>query len=621
MGLINMNNIARTIGKYRLLEPLGQGGFSTVYRAEHMTLGNEVALKVLRSELAQDETFVRRFRREARRTVLLDHPNIVRVLDLDQVDGQLFIAMEYVPSQDLHDVLIMEKLLPLDRAVGIIRQLASALDYAHRRGLVHRDVKPGNVLVREDGVVKLTDFGLVKASEGSQLTQTGTTLGTPAYMSPEQTQGEPVDSRADLYALGVMAYEFVTGRVPFQGDTPVSVVYMHVHETPPLPSMISQRAAGPVEPVLLKALAKNPADRYQTGSALANALSEAIYALDDHSPATAYSRALELLEAHQFEEALELLQGVQAAEPGYRDTVMLIQKAKDGQQLVKLYGEAAHHLSSARQLASQIAAADPAFPDTQKVLAAVQGPAEPNPEDATLAQIFDDGLTAYRKQRWLKAQEMFSHVVRERAEYSRSGQLASELLEEVRSQLVAKRKSAAWTILRYLGRAAAVLLIVFVILTGLHLLFFRPAIEEAVFDLIEPSLSPMVAPTVFRKSGQTCINQTESGMNENLAQTLRDANMSGLIEVQLEEGYLSANIDIGSLTASIGAAPTAAAETGTIEIEDFEINWLLQLLFSQNGLRNFIERYVNDTILKDGQMWLDQVSIREGAFRICVSPR
>ena len=167
-----MNNIARTIGKYRLLEPLGQGGFSTVYRAEHMSLGNEVALKILRSELAQDETFIRRFRREARRTVLLDHPNIVRVLDLDQVDGQLFIAMEYVPSQDLHDILIKERLLPLDRAVGIIRQLASALDYAHRRGLVHRDVKPGNVLVREDGVVKLTDFGLVKASEGSQLTQT-----------------------------------------------------------------------------------------------------------------------------------------------------------------------------------------------------------------------------------------------------------------------------------------------------------------------------------------------------------------------------------------------------------------------------------------------------------------
>ncbi len=616
-----MNSIARTIGKYRLMEPLGQGGFSTVYRAEHMSLGNEVALKILRSELAQDETFVRRFRREARRTVLLDHPNIVRVLDLDQVDGQLFIAMEYVPSQDLHDILIKERLLPLDRAVGIIRQLASALDYAHRRGLVHRDVKPGNVLVREDGVVKLTDFGLVKASEASQLTQTGTTLGTPAYMSPEQTRGEPVDSRADLYALGVMAYEFVTGRVPFQGDTPVSVVYMHVHETPPLPSLISQRASGPVEPVLLKALSKNPADRYQTGSALANALSEAIYALDDNSPSAAYNRAVELLEVHQFEEALELLLGVQAAEPGYRDTVMLIQKARDGQQLVKLYGEAAHHLSSARQLASQIAAADPAFPDTQKVLAAVQDPMEADPEEAVLAQCFDDGLTAYRKQHWLKAQEMFSQVVREQAAYSRSGQLASELLAEARSQLVAKRKSAASTLLRYIGRAAVVLLIVFIMLAGLHLLLFRPAIEEAVFDLIEPSLSPMVAPTVFRKSGQTCINQTESGMNQNLAQTLRDANMSGLIEVQLEEGYLSANADVGNLTASIGAAPIVSADAGILEIEDFEINWLLQLFFSTNGLRNFIERYVNDTVLKDGQMWLDQVTIREGSFRICVSPR
>ncbi|MEJ2746545.1 MAG: serine/threonine-protein kinase, partial [Anaerolineae bacterium] len=252
----------RTLGKYRLLEQLGKGGFSTVYRAENMSLGNEVALKILDPVLAKDESFVRRFRREARRTALLDHPNIVRVLDLDQANGEFFIAMEYVPSKDLRDLLSTGELMPLDQVVSITRQLGAALDYAHAHGLVHRDVKPGNVLVREDGTVKLTDFGLVHASEGSRLTQTGTTMGTPSYMSPEQTRGTEVDGRADLYALGVMVYEFITGRVPFQGDTPVSTAYMHVHEPPPLPSTINQRAGGAIEAVLLKALAKNPDDRY-----------------------------------------------------------------------------------------------------------------------------------------------------------------------------------------------------------------------------------------------------------------------------------------------------------------------------------------------------------------------
>ena len=238
-----------TLGKYRILESIGRGGFATVYKARHISLGSEVALKVMLRVLSEEESFVQRFQLEARQTARLDHPNIVRVLDLDEDQGQVFIAMEYVQGRDLRQ-MIKGQLLPLEQVVAIIRQVAEALDYAHSRDLVHRDVTPGNILVREDGAVKLADFGIVKAITNTKLTQTGATIGTPAYMSPEQTQGHTVTNQSDIYSLGVVAYEMLTGRVPFSGDTPVSVGVKHVNESPPPPSSISSRARAPVESVV-----------------------------------------------------------------------------------------------------------------------------------------------------------------------------------------------------------------------------------------------------------------------------------------------------------------------------------------------------------------------------------
>lgn len=357
-----------TLGKYRLLEKLGSGGFATVYKAENTNLGNEVALKVMNPHLFQDESTVTRFKQEARFSVQLDHPNIIRVLDLEEADKQLFIVMEYVAGTNLNQLLETNSLLPFAQVIQITQQIAAALDHAHSRHLIHRDVKPSNVLVRSDGVVKLTDFGIVKAVEGTKITQTGTTIGTPAYMSPEQMIGTPVDHRSDLYSLGVVLYEMITGKVPFDGDTPVAIGYKHVHEAPPLASTLHSRARGKLEIILNKALAKKPEDRFQSGAEMAQALVQAVEELEENTFSTAYRQALDLLNKRQYENALTELETLETMQPAYRDVRDLIRKAEQGLQLGDLYGQAVDHLGRGRDLARQILAIDPTFADPAHIL-------------------------------------------------------------------------------------------------------------------------------------------------------------------------------------------------------------------------------------------------------------
>jgi serine/threonine protein kinase len=355
-----------TLGKYRILESIGRGGFATVYKARHISLGSEVALKVMLRVLSEEESFVQRFQLEARQTARLDHPNIVRVLDLDEDQGQVFIAMEYVQGRDLRQ-MIKGQLLPLEQVVAIIRQVAEALDYAHSRDLVHRDVTPGNILVREDGAVKLADFGIVKAITNTKLTQTGATIGTPAYMSPEQTQGHTVTNQSDIYSLGVVAYEMLTGRVPFSGDTPVSVGVKHVNESPPPPSSISSRARAPVESVLLKALAKKPDDRYQTARSFAEALAEAIDHLQQTKLDDAYATVSDLIEKRQYSAALEELMALRELQPGNSRIEALIDKVQNYLQLASLQKEAEEHLNAAHDLTKRMIKTDPDFPGIQAV--------------------------------------------------------------------------------------------------------------------------------------------------------------------------------------------------------------------------------------------------------------
>src|SRR3954447_8681009 len=256
-------------GRYELRRHVARGGMAEVYLAHDRLLDRPVALKVLFPELSVDRSFVERFRREAQAAANLSHPNIVSVYDWGEEENTYFIVMEYVDGRPLSTLLRSEGTLLPDRAAGICAEVAGALGFAHRNGVIHRDVKPGNVLLTNDGQVKVTDFGIARAANAEEnLTQTGAVMGTATYFSPEQAQGTTVDPRSDIYSLGVVLYELVTGRPPFSGDNPVTIAYKHVREDPAAPR--SRNPAIPVafENIILQAMAKEPADRYQTAEDL-----------------------------------------------------------------------------------------------------------------------------------------------------------------------------------------------------------------------------------------------------------------------------------------------------------------------------------------------------------------
>ncbi len=253
--------IGTELGGYRILEQLGRGGTSVVYRAEHVRLGRQAALKLLSPGLG-DLDFTDRFLRESRLAASLDHPSIVPVYDAGEEEGLLYIAMAYVEGTDLKALVTQEGPLPLRRALGIAGQVASALDAAHERGLVHRDVKPANILVSPDDRAYLSDFGAVKELASGGMTRTGSFVGTIEYCAPEQIEGGAVDARTDVYALGCVLWECLTGTPPFHRPTEVAVLNAHLHAEPPkLAREVPELPAG-LEPVLAKALAKDPLDRY-----------------------------------------------------------------------------------------------------------------------------------------------------------------------------------------------------------------------------------------------------------------------------------------------------------------------------------------------------------------------
>ncbi len=257
-------------GRYRIVRKLGSGGMANVYLAEDEDLGRRVAIKILNDRYANDDLFIERFRREAKSAAGLSHPNIVSIYDRGEAEGTYYIAMEVIEGRSLKELILTRGALPVDTAIGYAKQLLEALRFAHRHGIIHRDIKPHNVLVSADQHakaneprLKVTDFGIARHG-ASQMTEAGSIMGTAQYLSPEQARGAPVTAASDLYSAGVVLYEMLTGKVPFTGDSAIEIAMKHVNELPRPPSNLRSEIPPELDQIVLRALAKEPEDRYQT---------------------------------------------------------------------------------------------------------------------------------------------------------------------------------------------------------------------------------------------------------------------------------------------------------------------------------------------------------------------
>ena len=269
--------VGKTLGQFRVVERIGAGGMATVFKAYQPALDRYVAVKVLPAYHARDPIFVQRFVREARSVAKLAHPNIVQIHDFGEQDNITFIIMEYVEGGTLKDRLKQQQRLTVPETVDFMIQAAEGLDCAHRNGIIHRDVKPANMLLRKDGHLLLSDFGIAKILEGTtNLTRVGTGIGTPQYMSPEQGTGMAVDRRSDIYSLGIVMFHCLTGRVPFTADNPLTITVKHLNEPLPVESLRSLGVPPAIEQVVVTMTAKAAQDRYQSAEALIDALTTAL---------------------------------------------------------------------------------------------------------------------------------------------------------------------------------------------------------------------------------------------------------------------------------------------------------------------------------------------------------
>ena len=360
--------IGKTLGQYQIVELAGQGGMATVYKAYQPSLHRYVALKVLPEYLAHDQEFVRRFKQEATAAAALRHPNILVIYDIGEADNLHYIAAEFLEGQTLDQAIKQGGALPLPRIVSFVNQLASALDTAHQHGMVHRDIKPSNVFLGSRDHVTLMDFGIVKAMSATRLTRTGMLVGTPEYMSPEQAEGQSLDWRSDLYSLGVVVYEMLTGQAPFAAPTPNAVLYAHVNKPPTPPSQLNTAIPKPVEQVVLRALAKRPEDRFQSVAEFAAALEQAARQAQSDLTVVLYRDTRTLVAQRKLDAAQTKLDQLRQLSPGYPGLTELAAEIARQAQLEREYAQVVQLARQVRDRAADFARRAPGHPDPERVL-------------------------------------------------------------------------------------------------------------------------------------------------------------------------------------------------------------------------------------------------------------
>ncbi len=369
----------KTLGPYQIMAVIGQGGMGTVYKALQPSLNRYVAIKVLPEYLAQDEEFVQRFRREANIVASLQHPNILTIYDIGQEGSLYYIVMQLLEGCTLAQLIEQESPLPLPRITRIIAQVTAALDYAHHHALIHRDIKPSNIFVGPDDHATLMDFGIVKALSETRLTRTGVAIGTPEYMSPEQIEGHTVDHRSDLYSLGIVLYQMLTGEVPFTADTATAILYAQVHKQPAPPSQLNPAITPEIEALVLKALEKEPQARYQSGAQLTAALTAASQQAESALVENLYAKATHLMAEWKPDEAAAVWEQVRLIKPDYKDVAAQLDRAQHQREVLREYHDLAEAVRQTQARTAEFSRHNPAFPDTEQVLKAPAPPAAVHP--------------------------------------------------------------------------------------------------------------------------------------------------------------------------------------------------------------------------------------------------